>query len=136
MTASARDLMLILGSIAVILGCGFGAGSLMTRQRVAETRDAPPTVPLAELEAETLSALRRSLELTPAQEQAIAGDLAGFHEDVLETRERAMLEYHAHLLDLHDRLMPRFEAEQREVLRRNRERLQETIERRFPEPPR
>lgn len=135
MTNSARDLLLILLSLGVVLGCGFAAGSLVMKQRVAEVEDAPPTVPLAELEAESLAALKKTLGLSPEQEQAIAGDLEAFGGDVFDTRQRAVLEYHTHLLRLHDELLPKLDPDQQKILRRNRERLQETIERRFSTTP-
>jgi hypothetical protein len=130
-----RDLLAIVFSTAVVLGCGFAAGSHLAKRGAARQAAAPPTVALAELEGETLAALRRSLDLTPAQEPVIAPELAAFGADVFDTRERAMLEYHDHLLRLHDRLMPKLEPAQQEILRKNRARLQETIERRFPPAP-
>ncbi len=134
MNASTREILLIFLSLAVVLGTGFGAGRLLTQRQVAD--DAPPQVPLAELETETLSALRERLELRPDQEQAIAGDLKSFSQSVFDTREQAMLEYHKALLELHDRILPKLEGEQRDVLERNRRQLRETMERRFSPPSR
>jgi hypothetical protein len=83
------------------------------------------------LEEDTLAALRSKLGLTPEQEQLIRGDLQDVVREVFDSRERAVLEYHLHMIRLHDRIAPKLNQQQQEILMKNRERLQLTIEKRF-----
>ena len=77
----------------------------------------------------------RDSSLTTAQEAAIAPDLAGFNADVIDNRRLALFHYYQSLLDLHDRIDPKLEPEQQNILRKNRSLLQSEIEQRFPDLP-
>ena len=90
-------------------------------------------VPVGSLEQETLESLRSALGLTPEQELLIRGDLQEVTREVFDSRERTVLEYHLHMVRLHDRIAPKLDQEQQEILMKNRERLQLTIEKRFSE---
>jgi hypothetical protein len=115
-------------ALIVILACGYGLGHMVASRRGAEL---PPVVPVASLEEETLVSLRAALDLTPAQEELIRDDLRAVTGEVFDTRERAVLEYHLHMVRLHDRIAPKLDKRQQEILMKNRERLQLTIENRF-----
>ena len=127
MSSRIRDLVLIATALIVILACGFGLGHMVGSRQVAS----PPVVPVGSLEQETLAALRAELGLTPAQEELIRGDLQAVIREVFDSRERTVLEYHLHMLRLHDRIAPKLDKKQQEILMKNRERLQLTIEKRF-----
>ena len=127
MSSRNRDLVMIATALIVILGCGFGLGHLVGSRQEA----APPVVPVRSLEQETLASLRSALDLTPAQEELIRGDLQAVVREVFDSRERTVLEYHLHMVRLHDRIAPKLDKKQQEILMKNRERLQLTIEKRF-----
>ena len=127
MNSRTRDLVLIATAMLVILGCGFGFGHRVG----ARGSGPPPEVPVGSLEEKTLVALRTELGLTPEQEELIRGDLQAVVRDVFDSRERTMLEYHLHMVRLHDRIAPKLDQKQQEILMKNRERLQLTIEKRF-----
>lgn len=127
MNSRTRDLVLIATALIVILGCGFGLGHMVGARGVAP----PPVVPVGNLEQETLASLRRALGLTPEQEELIRGDLQAATRDVFDSRERTVLEYHLHMVRLHDRIAPKLDKKQQEILMKNRERLKLTIEKRF-----
>lgn len=127
MSSRTRDLVLIATALIVILGCGFGLGHMVGSRQVA----VPPVVPVRSLEQETLASLRSALDLTPAQEEAIRGDLQAVTREVFDSRERTVLEYHLHMVRLHDRIAPKLDQRQQEILMKNRERLKLTIENRF-----
>ena len=129
MNPRTRDLLLIAMALLVILGCGFGLGHLVGSRGAAP----PPVVPVGSLEQETLESLRSALGLTPEQELLIRGDLQEVTREVFDSRERTVLEYHLHMVRLHDRIAPKLDQEQQEILMKNRERLQLTIEKRFSE---
>lgn len=129
MNARSKELVLIGVALLAILGAGYGLGNLLNRDRPVEV---PPSVSLTSLEAETLAALREALSLTKEQELAIEPDLAATSEEILQVRKRALFEYHWKILELHDKLTPKLDPAQQEILQGNRKKLQETIERRFP----
>ena len=130
MNTRSREIVLIGVALLVILGAGYGLGNLLSRDRTVAP---PPSVSLNNLEAETLSALREALALTSEQELAIEADLSETTAEILQIREQALFEYHQKILALHDKLAPRLDPDQQEILRDNREKLEETIERRFPD---
>lgn len=119
--------MLIATALIVVLGCGFGLGHLVGGRQAAP----PPVVPVRSLEQETLASLRDALDLRPEQEEAIRGDLQAVTREVFDSRERTVLEYHLHMVRLHDRIAPKLDKRQQEILMKNRKRLQLTIEKRF-----
>lgn len=128
MNPKQRDLTVIVTALVVILACGFGLGHLVATRG---SDGVPPTVPVSTLEEETMASLRVALELTADQEELIRDDLKVVAGDVFDTRERAVLEYHLHMVRLHDRIAPKLDQRQQEILMKNREQLQQTIERRF-----
>ncbi len=127
MNSRTRDLVLIATALIVILGCGFGLGHMVGSRQTAP----PPLVPVRSLEQETLASLRTALGLTPKQEELIRGDLQAVTREVFDSRERTVLEYHLHMVRLHDRIAPKLDKDQQEILMKNRELLQLTIEKRF-----
>ena len=127
MSSRTRDLILIATALLVVLGCGFGLGHIVSGRPSAP----PPLVPVRSLEQETLASLRHALDLRPEQEEAIRGDLQAVTREVFDSRERAVLEYHLHMVRLHDRIAPKLDKKQQEILMKNRERLKLTIEKRF-----
>jgi hypothetical protein len=123
-----RDLLLIATAMLAILSSGFGLGSAFAPPRRLPP---PPEVPLGNVEEATLSNLREALQLTPAQEDAIRADLSETSDQIRGTRREALLHYHLLILDLHDRIGPKLDPAQQETLRKNRQLLQATIEKRF-----
>lgn len=121
-------------ALLTILGTGIGAGVGIGRLSAPETIALPShPVPSESLALEMEQSLRQTLSLTTAQEAAIAPDLAGFNADVIDNRRLALFHYYQSLLDLHDRIDPKLEPEQQNILRKNRSLLQSEIEQRFPD---
>jgi len=117
-------------ALLAILGAGFGLGSLVANRRpVAEP--APPSVEVDKLETETLEALKKSLNLSPEQEAEVRPAVRSTARGVLDTRQQALLEYHRHMLRLHDEIAPGLTPDQQEILLKNRRLLEDTIEKRF-----
>ena len=131
MNSRSRDVLLIVVALLAILGAGFGLGSLVANRRPA-ANPLPPSVEVATLEDETLAALRKALNLKPEQEARLRPAVHDAAQRVLDTRSHALLEYHRHMLRLHDEIAPGLDPEQRKILLRNRQLLEDTIEKRFP----
>ncbi len=133
MTPRRKDSLLIATAFVAILGAGFGLGNLLGPHRAAAPESQPPIAPLESLEEETLAALRKALDLTPDQESRIRADIRRTSRAIHATRHRALFEYHRHMLDLHDQIAPGLTPRQQDILRKNRKKLQDTIENRFPD---
>ena len=129
MNASTKDAVLIIAALVVILGAGFGMGRLAGPS--TSSSSAPPSVTVDELEVKTLLSLRETLDLTPQQEAALLPEVQATSKAVMDTRERAVRDFHQHMLDLHDRLAPHLNPRQQEILKENRSKLQDSIDQRF-----
>lgn len=130
MNPRSRDILLIVVALAAVLGAGFGLGNLVANRNPV-ANPPPPSVEIDQLESETLEALRRSLDLDAEQQDRVRPAVRNAARKVLDTRQQALLEYHRHMLDLHDEITPGLDPAQRETLLRNRRLLEDTIEKRF-----
>lgn len=130
MKSRSRDLLLIVVALLAILGAGFGLGSLVAK-RTPVADPAPPSVEVDKLESETLAALQNSLGLTAEQEAEVRPAIRNTARKVLDTRQQALLDYHRHMLQLHDEIAPGLTPEQQKTLLRNRRLLEDTIDKRF-----
>ena len=129
MIARTKDGLLILLALVAILGCGFGMGRLVGNAPTVSSD--PPSVTIDELEVRTLLSLRETLDLTPAQEAALLPEIHSASEAVMATREQAVRDFHLHMLQLHDQVAPLLNPRQQEILRENRQKLQDSIDQRF-----
>ena len=130
MNAQSRDLSLIAIALIAILGCGFGLGSVFQAGRDTSPVEPAPVAP-DQFEEVAFANLSAALELSPEQEDAIRSELRETSDEIHSARQDALLRYHLHLLDFHDRIGPKLKPAQRETLREYRELLQDTIESRF-----
>lgn len=124
-----RDLVLIVMSFLLIFGCGFAASHVLTSR---SSRQPGPIVTDTEWESSTLKTLQQKLKITPEQERAVLEVLKNTQNDLNDTRERAVLEYHLHLLKSHDQLAPHLNLEQQTLMLKSRGELETLIRKKFP----
>lgn len=124
-----RDLALIVTSFLLIFGCGFAASHVLTAR---STRIAAPIVTDTEWETSTLKILQQKLKITREQEKAVLEVLQTTQRDLNDTRERAVLEYHLHLLKAHDQLASHLNEEQQTLMLKSRGELETLIRKKFP----
>lgn len=122
MKPSARDYLSITAALLAILLCGYGIGFLVG-ERTTRLRLAPPATPAADWTAETLNRLTSELGLTPAQRAAVEPEVRRAAATVRGTRERAIRDYRAALVELHERLLPHLEPAQRRQVEDSRRQL-------------
>lgn len=128
MKTSLRDSLLIATALFTILGCGFGLGRLSPQ----DPAPLAPTVPADSLEDEVLSSLRQSLDLSEDQEKAIAPALDRLSSGVLDSRQKALLQYYRSLLSFHTEIAPELSPRQQKLLEANRKLLEDELHTRFP----
>ena len=129
MKSRSKDLLLIVVALVAILGCGYGLGKRFSPRSIEVD---PPSVAIANFEEVTLSNLSTSLELTPEEETAILSDIRATSDKIVETRKKALFEYHIEILQLHDAISDKLEPTKRASLAKSKESLQVVIEKRFP----
>jgi len=126
-----KDILLIAVALLVILGCGYVVGK-RSAPEVVEIDPTPPTVEVDDFQEMVLSKLGDSLHLTPEQIADIRPDIKSTNDQITKTRKRALFEFYLHVRELHDKIGPKLDPQQQDKLRKDREKLQEVIEKRFP----
>ncbi|MGJ8698237.1 MAG: hypothetical protein ACSHYF_18090 [Verrucomicrobiaceae bacterium] len=119
-------------ALLTLLGAGFGAGRLVQPDPPAAISRPVPADHIAD---EIRESLRQTLNLTPAQQDAIAPDIASFNTDVIDNRRTALVQYYESLLNLHDQIENKLDPDQQKVLQENRALLVQEIRTRFPDHP-
>lgn len=130
MKASPRDYLAITAALLAILLCGYGIGFLVgertTRLRLAPTpgsNQAP-----ADWSAATTARLTRELALTPDQQAAVATEVRQTAAAIGTARHQAVRQYRSALIDLHQRLLPHLDANQRKMVEDSRKQLQISLD--------
>jgi hypothetical protein len=111
-------------AFAILFACGVAVG-----RRAAPPPAAAPAASLDDgrWEDAAFVALQRELELTDGQHPRVRAELADTAARLRSVRDSAVAESHRALIDLSDRLAPHLEPEQRNILDRDRLRLQRIL---------
>ena len=130
MKPSPRNYLAIIVALLAILLCGYGIGFLVgertTRLRLAPASGSPQAHP--DWPAATVERLTRELSLTPAQQAAIENEVRLTATTIATTRHQAIRQYRIALIDLHQRLLPHLDANQRKQVEESRKQLQITLD--------
>lgn len=130
MKASTSDYVSITAALVAILLCGFGVGFLvgerLTLERV-ETRASDGDAH-SQWFAETVGRLASELNLTEAQTAAVEVEVAAAAREIEDARRAAILDYHRALLDLHLRLLPHLDPDQRRAVQESYETLKSSLD--------
>jgi hypothetical protein len=78
-------------------------------------------------EETALTALTAALQLTPDQQAAVRPELAVAANQIHQARTTALHAYHTALIDLIDRIAPRLDEHQKNLLDKDRKNLQYSI---------
>jgi hypothetical protein len=123
MKASLRDYLTIVMAFAAVFLCGYGIGHLVgERGREADRR---PPLPWEE---ESLSIIKRSLELSPEEERVVEEEIARAAAAIRKSRQTAVLDYHRHLDDLYGRLIERLSEPHAARLRAEKYEIEKAIQ--------
>ncbi len=133
MTDRLKDYWHIGAALLVIFVAGNAFGFVLGKGR-GSPQPRPPVAEVAQdgWSESTLDRLRESLALEPEQLESLRPAVERAAGKVRETRERALLDYHVLLLNLHDEIEPLLADEaQLAELRRSRATLVGEVQRRF-----
>ena len=100
MKPTLREHATILLALLTIFACGFGVGHL-TGKKQAKAR---PEV-TRQWEQETLSLLKRSLDLDPKESQIVESEIQRAAVGIRLKREETILNYHEQISELYERLI-------------------------------
>lgn len=130
MKPSPRNYLAITVALLAILLCGYGIGFLVgeriTRLRLAAASGSSQAHP--DWLSTTVERLTRELSLTPAQQAAVEKEVRLTTAAIDTTRHQAIRQYRAALIDLHQRLLPHLDANQRKQVEESRKQLQKTLD--------
>jgi hypothetical protein len=130
MKASPRDCLAITAALLAILLCGYGIGFLVgertTRLRLAPATGSNQTHP--EWAQATVERLTRELALTPDQRAAVAKEVRQTATAIGTARHQAIRQYRSALVDLHQRLLPHLDANQRKLVEDSHKQLQLSLD--------
>lgn len=132
----------VAAALLVIFLSGQGIGYVLgMRSRVDDPAKPPPGAAMTEAPGPALDpqnwadaaldGLRKNLNLTDEQVEAIRPEIVAAGGKVNAERERALFQIYLYLLDIHRQISPQLDDDQREQLRLSEEKLKQTIRTRF-----
>jgi hypothetical protein len=78
-----------------------------------------------------MESLGSRLELSDQQREKILGEIQATSLEITSNKKTAIEDYYRVILALHDRLIPHLEPDQQEKIKKDRNKLQRTINLRF-----
>jgi hypothetical protein len=130
MKPSPRDYLAITAALLAVLLCGYGIGFLVG-ERTTRLRLAPgsgSTLAQPDWSEATVKRLTHELALTPDQQAAVTKEVRLTATRIATTRHQAIRQYRADLIDLHQRLLPHLDANQRKQVEESRKQLQISLD--------
>ncbi len=123
MRPTLRDHVTILLALLTVFACGFGVGHLSGKKQ------AKPRPEISrQWEEETLSVLKRSLELEPHELQVVESEIQRTAAGIRLKREETILIYHERISELYDRLIEQLGEGNATRLKEEKRTLDEKIE--------
>lgn len=127
------EYLVILLSLAAIFACGCGIGFLYGKNHTkggigAVPPQTPGSAPQSSWEQRTLENLNTSLDLSQSQQADIAKEIGRTSSEIAATKTKALDDYYAHLLTLHERILPHLSPSQKEHMTEDREKLKRLID--------
>jgi hypothetical protein len=118
-----KDHATILLALLTVFVCGFGAGHV-----TGVKRSAPKPEVSARWEEETLSILKRSLDLDEEEMQIVDAEIENAAANIRLKREETILNYHEQISALYGRLIDQLGDSNAEKLKEEKKALDEKIE--------
>jgi hypothetical protein len=130
MKPSPRDYLVITAALIAVLLCGYGIGFLVGERTTRLRLDPASGSTHAQLgwSESTVERLTRELALTPTQQAAVVKEVRQTAITIATTRHQAIRQYRAALIDLHQRLLPHLDANQRKQVEESQKQLQITLD--------
>ena len=130
-----RDYLTIIFALLVIFICGCGVGFLIGENEGRQETETPTAIGSEHdsdtWEKQTMESLESRLELSDQQREKILGEIQATSLEITSNKKTAIEDYYRVILALHDRLIPHLEPDQQEKIKKDRNKLQRTINLRF-----
>jgi hypothetical protein len=123
MKPSFRDHAMILLALVTVFVCGFATGNIQGKKT-----SAPKPEVSAHWEEETLSLLKRSLDLGPQEQVAVEREIQRAATRIRIKRNETILNYHEQISDLYGRLIEELDEPNAAKLRKEKRSLDEKIQ--------
>jgi len=118
-----RDHAVILFALVTVFVCGFAAGHIQGK------KTAPPKPGVsAHWEQETLSLLKRSLELAPQEQVTVEREIQRAATRIRLKRDETILNYHEQISELYTRLIKELDGPNAAKLKKEKQSLDEKIQ--------
>ena len=118
-----RDHAMILLALVTVFTCGFAIGHIQGKKTTA-----PKPEVSAHWEEETLSLLKRSLELEPQERVAVEREIQRAATRIRIKRNETILSYHEQISELYARLIEELDEPNATKLRKEKRSLDEKIQ--------
>ena len=118
-----RDHATILLALVTVFVCGFATGNIQGKKT-----SAPKPGVSAHWEEETLSLLKRSLDLGPQEQVAVEREIQRAATRIRIKRDETILNYHEQISDLYGRLIEELDEPNAAKLRKEKRSLDEKIQ--------
>lgn len=127
------EYLVILFALAAIFACGCGIGFLYGKMHPVIKAGpfhspTPDKEPQPSWEQRTMDNLNTTLDLGKSQRESIANEIGRTSSEIAETKKKALDDYYAHLLTLHERIVPHLSHSQKERMIKDRDKLQKLID--------
>jgi hypothetical protein len=130
-----RDYLTIIFALLVIFACGCGVGFLLGEKKGRQETETPNAIgsehDSGNWEKQTMESLESRLELSDRQREKILGEIQATSLEITKNQEAAIEDHYRVILALHDRLIPHLELDQQAKIKKDRNKLQRTINLRF-----
>ena len=126
MNTTRHNVGTILMAFAAVFLCGYGIGHLVG-ERPNPSTTGPPQAASPAWEQQTLETLRASLDLRPEQITQVENELSATAQDISESHQAVLLDYHRHIDQLYERLIKILDEEQGARLRNEKIGLEKQI---------
>lgn len=123
MKPSFRDHAVILFALVTVFVCGFAAGHIQGKK----TTPPKPEVSV-HWEEETLSLLKRSLELAPQEQVTVEREIQRAATRIRLTRDETILSYHEQISELYGRLIEELDGPNAAKLKKEKQSLDGKIQ--------
>ena len=123
MKPSFRDHAVILLALVTVFVCGFATGNIQGKKT-------PPPKPevSAHWEQDTLSLLKRSLDLKPQEQVTVEREIQHAATRIRLKRDETILNYHEQISELYARLIEELDGPNAAKLKKEKESLDEKIQ--------
>ena len=130
-----RDYLTIIFALLIIFVCGCGVGFLIGEKEGRQETETANAIgsehDSGHWEKQTMESLGSRLDLSDDQREKVLSEIEATSLEIANNQESAIEDHYRAILALHDRLIPHLDPDQQEKIKKDRNKLQRTIDLRF-----